>query len=169
MKQYQKQYSQYILDHKTNVRKAFDWLKENLLPDNPDLFDQEEVSKLIDKHDASKWSVAEFEPYALYFYVDKNKYKDDFDYAWNNHQKNNPHHWQYWVLVNDEGTKALKMPQSYIIEMLCDWWSFSWKQNNLAEIFNWYEAKRPNMILHPETEASIVSILDMMKEKLGEK
>ena len=33
----------------------------------------------------------------------------------------------------------LEMPYDYIIEMICDWWSFSWQSGNLYEIFKWYE------------------------------
>ena len=37
-----------------------------------------------------------------------------FDSAWLLHQKRNAHHWQYWVLLEDEGnTKALEMDDKY--------------------------------------------------------
>lgn len=165
-KKYLKDYTKYILEHKYNVKKAFDWLLNNLA-DEINFGDIDKVKNLIDQHDLSKWSVEEFEPYALYFNVDKNKYKEDFDKAWNHHQKCNPHHWQYWVLVNDEeGTKALDMPQEYIIEMICDWWSFSHKQNKLAEIFSWYEKQKSNQILSDKTKKEVEFILSKIKEKV---
>ena len=47
------------------------------------------------------------------------KRKEDFNVAWNHHQKNNPHHWQYWILTNSDGsTKVLDMPYENIIEMM---------------------------------------------------
>nr|DAE02562.1 MAG TPA: hypothetical protein [Siphoviridae sp. ctmYS12] len=30
----------------------------------------------------------------------------------------------------------MDMPYNYIIEMICDWWAFSWNKGNLQEIFN---------------------------------
>lgn len=168
MKEYQNKYKKYILDHKSNVQKAYNWLLENL-GDEINFGDKDKLNKLINQHDLSKWSEEEFEPYALYFNVDKEKYKDKFNYAWNHHQKSNPHHWQYWVLVNDdEGTVGLEMPQEYIIEMICDWWSFSHKTGNLKEIFSWYKDHIKKQVLHPNTKKEVEFILDKIKEKLGE-
>jgi len=74
-------------------------------------------------HDWSKFLPSEFIPYARYFY---GNYKDAreiwkflpayggptkedvdaaFDVAWNLHQKRNKHHWQWWILMNDDSTK----------------------------------------------------------------
>ena len=56
-----------------------------------------------------------------------------------------PHHWQYWVLINDnpeEGEVLIEMPYNYILEMICDWWAFSWAKGNLNEIFPWYEERK---------------------------
>lgn len=168
MEQYQKDYKKYIIDHKSNVEKAYKWLLENL-NDEINFGDKDKLQKLIDQHDLSKWSEEEFEPYALYFNVDKNKYKNEFNLAWNHHQKCNPHHWQYWVLVNDDdGTIGLEMPQEYIIEMICDWWSFSHKTGNLKEIFSWYKDHTKKQVLHPNTKKEVEFILDKIKQKLGE-
>ena len=107
----------------------------------------------------------EYGPYDEYFYGSKDNI-DEFNYAWLHHIHNNAHHWQYWVLVNDEGTVALDMPYNYIIEMILDWWSFSWKSNNLYEIFSWYEEHKKTMILNENTKIIVESILADMKEIL---
>jgi len=54
-------------------------------------------------HDWSKLRSSEFAPYAQHFYGSQPEKKDDpaFDIAWLQHQKRNKHHWQYWVLMND--------------------------------------------------------------------
>ena len=57
------------------------------------------------------------------------------------------------------------MPFEYIIEMICDWWSFSWKSGNMTEIFDWYE-KHKDMKLNPETRKTVKDILAKMKQKL---
>lgn len=89
-------------------------------------------------HDWSKLLPNEFIPYANYFYgkgSDITRGRDAtgyykptdtgdfrFDFAWLLHQKRNKHHWQWWVLPEDEGgLKVLEMPQRYMKEMLCDW------------------------------------------------
>lgn len=92
-------------------------------------------------------------------------------YAWLHHIHENPHHWQYWVLVNDdpeEGAIALDIPYKYVIEMICDWWSFSWKTGNLYEIFDWYDAHKNHMILSEYTRELVEEILEKIKVKLDE-
>lgn len=82
-----------------------------------------------------------------------------------------PHHWQYWVLINDdpeEGEIVLEMPYCYILEMICDWWSFSWFKGNLLEIFSWYEEHKNYIKLHPNTRKLVEDILSRIQNKLGE-
>ena len=133
-------YNEYLRGHIGNTEKAFNWLIENL----PELFSEFDVDYLgaqVSMHDISKYSDYEYDAYCEYFYGDSKtgEVKENFDYAWLHHIHHNPHHWQYWLLQEDEGTlKALEMPKEYVLEMISDWWSFSWKANDLYEIFNWY-------------------------------
>lgn len=122
-------------------------------------------------HDWSKWRPKEFIPYARYFYRKgeaKSKrdstgyYKAtqtgdaDFDKSWLYHQKLNPHHWQYWVLPEDDGDiKVLPMPTKYVMEMLCDWWGASTTLGFKGQCRDWYEANKDNMQLHPDTRWSV--------------
>ena len=118
-------------------------------------------------HDISKYSEAEYTPYDNYFYGNKSyAVTKAFNYAWLHHIHNNPHHWQYWVLQHDdEPEEVLEMPYQFIVEMICDWWSFSWKNGNLYEIFDWYE-KHKNMKLHPNTRKIVEGILEDIKKEL---
>lgn len=120
--EHERKYNNYIKEHRANIVKGLEWFEENL----PEYLTSE-IYRLVENHDMSKLSEEEFSPYAEYFYLDgEDKNSDAFDYAWLHHIHNNPHHWQYWVLINDEdGTKALEMPKEYVIEMILDWWSFS--------------------------------------------
>jgi hypothetical protein len=84
----------------------------------------------------------------------------------------NPHHWQYWVLIHDEPnepTEALAMPSIYILEMVCDWWAFSWAKGDLTEIFKWYDEHKNNMILHTETRKKIDILLDAIRKYADER
>ena len=62
----------------------------------------------------------------------------------------------------------MEMPYCYILEMICDWWSFSWSKGNLLEIFSWYEEHKNYIKLHPNTRKSVEDILGRIQNKLGE-
>lgn len=160
------EYTQYIVEHKANVEKAYHWLFDHNILDIHTARPTQIIS-----HDLSKYQPEEYDAYDHYFYGNKTEaVKRDFDYAWLHHIHNNPHHWQYWVLVNDEdGTKALEMPEEYAIEMVCDWWAFSHKSGNLKEIFDWYESHKKNMILHEKTKKFVEDLLDKIKKELDKK
>ena len=156
------EYNTYITEHVDNVQKAYFWLRDHNIIKDLDLYDQ------INVHDLSKYSNEEYKAYDNYFYGNKTeKVKREFDYAWLNHIHQNPHHWQHWVLINDEdGTKALEMPENYVIEMISDWWAFSHKSGNLYEIFDWYKKNKKRQILHENTRKLVEEILDKIKEEL---
>lgn len=160
-------YDEYLKQHIGNVKNGYDWLciyLPNLI--KPELADI--LAENIYAHDRSKYSDEEYEAYANYFYGTKSKEHDEaFDYAWLHHQKQNPHHWQYWILQNDEdGIKVLEMPEEYVLEMICDHWAFSWAKDNLYEIFNWYDRNKKKMQLHKNTRKLYEDILAQIKEKL---
>lgn len=141
-------------------------------------------------HDWSKFLPGEFLPYAWYFYgpklpsiyeshgdhrnfvfdsgLYKERVKSDFDEAWLKHQNRNPHHWQYWVLMEDSGkVAALEMPRKYATEMLCDWQGAGRAihgkydaRDPWAETRAWYRKNREKMVLHEETRAFV-------EQKLG--
>ena len=167
-----KEYDNYLEQHKANVRKGFEWLLENLpgLVENvPNLEWQ-----ICFNHDQSKTEPDEYEAYDAYFYGGNRSYQvvQDFNYAWLLHIHRNPHHWQYWMLQNDDpelGEIVLDMPMNYIIEMICDWWSFSWAKGDLTEIFKWYEERKNYIKLSEMTRGEVESILNLMKEKLSDR
>lgn len=165
-----KSYEEYLTQHIGNVKLGFEWMLINL-PELFEEFDADYLGNLISQHDASKYSEEEFVPYAEYFYGDKGG-EDvlyEFNKAWLHHQHYNPHHWQHWVLREDDGnTIAIEMPKEYVIEMISDHWSFSWRANNLYEIFEWYTKNKDKMILHPKTRTTYESILTQLKNKLDE-
>lgn len=135
-------------------------MPEVILPGLAELIELE-----IFTHDRSKYSEEEFAPYAEYFYGEQtSEISANFDYAWLHHIHHNPHHWQHWVLVNDDdGTKALDMPYEHIIAMFCDHWAFSWKSNNLTEIFTWYEAHKETIIFSEKTKQIYEDLLSKLR------
>ena len=180
-----KEYTDYLKIHRTNVLKGYDWLKENL----PELLSEDnyieetvyygELDDIIKKHDSSKYIripdaenyyelCCEYDAYADYFYGERiPEVEEHFDKAWLSHIHHNPHHWQHWILHNDsDGIKLIDMPYVFIIEMFCDHWSFSWKNNDLTEIFSWYEKNKSNMMMSDKTRVTYEEILKKVKSKL---
>ena len=152
-------YTAYINEHRTNVKKAYDYLvKIGVISDK--WFD---LKKNIENHDRSKYSDDEFIPYAKRFFLPNGKelYKEEFNKAWLHHIHNNPHHWNYWVLVDGKNEiTALEMPTIYVYEMICDWLSFGFKKGDLTEIKSFNEAKRNEYILHPNTRKLVDEIIE---------
>ena len=166
------EYDNYLNEHIMNVNRAYDWLRTNLREVASPNGDLTSLLYYFGHHDESKYSIEEYDAYDAYFYGPMSKdVKENFNYAWLHHIHENPHHWQYWVLINDdpeEGTIALDIPYKYVIEMICDWWSFSWKTGNLYEIFDWYDAHKNRIILSEHTRELIEEILEKIKVKLDE-
>lgn len=167
-------YNEYIREHRANVIKAFEWMKENLFSEFSDIHTESLINaeyNILCKHDESKTDPEEYDAYDKYFYGGNKSYEvvQNFNYAWLHHIHNNPHHWQYWILNNDDPDKGeiiLDMPEEYIIEMICDWWSFSWKQGKLEEIFKWYDERKDYIKLSENTRKMVQDLLDMIYEKL---
>ena len=165
------EYDNYLSQHKRNVYRGYEWFKNNL----PELLTpyHDYEYQIMHGHDASKSDKEEYDAYDKYFYGGNRSYAvvRDFRTAWLRHIHHNPHHWQYWVLINDdpgEGEILLDMPYNYIIEMICDWWSFSWTKGDLNEIFNWYDEHKAYMKLSEKTRKTVEDILDKMKTKLND-
>lgn len=165
------QYDQYLANHRANVKRGFDWLCENLPDVTNDISDA--AWQIEFAHDKSKDKEDEYNAYDAYFYGNNRSYKvvQDYQRAWLTHIHRNPHHWQYWILIHDDMENGeletiLEMPYDYIVEMICDWWSFSWQSGNLYEIFKWYEEHSKYIKLAQTTKITVEYILDNMKKKL---
>jgi len=135
-------------------------------------------------HDFSKFYPSEFIPYAQYFYWNQAQndretmqafclysiceaapyghfVSDRFSIAWNYHQKRNKHHWQYWVLLNDDGTVSpMPMPKRYVLEMVADWMGAGRAINGRWEVKEWYEKNKNKMNLRMETRNKVEEILN---------
>ena len=168
-----KEYDIYLQNHKANVKKGFDWILEHL----PDLIPTDDGVnyewQIGFGHDKSKDELDEYFAYDAYFSGGNRSYQvvQDFNHAWLLHLHRNPHHWQYWVLINDDpdlGEIILDMPYHYILEMCCDWWAFSWDKENLYEIFDWYDKRKEYIKLSDKTRKTVEDILWRIHMKLDE-
>ena len=115
-------------------------------------------------HDWSKLMPSEWIPYARFFYKPTDTGDAAFDFAWLLHQKRNKHHWQWWVLPEDEGgLKVLPMSDRYRREMLADWRGAGRAQGYGDNTCEWYEANKTKMQLHPDTREWIEKMLALQK------
>ena len=91
-------YDEYLEKHRQAVKKAYQWIAAYI----PELTDVE-ATRNIEFHDMSKNTPDEYTPYDNYFYGEQTPaIIEAFNRAWLMHIHRNPHHWQYWVLINDE-------------------------------------------------------------------
>lgn len=118
-------------------------------------------------HDLSKFRPSEWFAYANTFYgSDGSKLYNptsEFDVAWLLHQHRNPHHWQYWILREDNPEsgelKILEMPHKYTLEMVADWMGAGRAIMGRWECSDWYMKHKSKILLHPSTEALVVAAL----------
>ena len=160
MEDYQEEYRKYIEEHKARVKEFADWLKENC----PEVFegiDLDTFNEVIQEHDESKYSEEEFEAYAQHFYGSKDN-DLEFEEAWKHHWLNNEHHPEFWL--------GEDMPYIYILEMICDWGSFSIASGDLVELNNYYHEQAKDdeeKNLSDNTKIIIEEILEKINSVLS--
>lgn len=116
-------------------------------------------------HDLSKFRPSEWIPYAFTFYNENGtkRYFENpyFAHAWNDHQKRNKHHWQYWLITWDRGnTEPLPMPNIFIYEMVADWMGAGRAITGKWEAKEWYEKNKSTIILTIDTREVVEQILN---------
>lgn len=120
-------------------------------------------------HDISKLLPSEWVPYRDFFYgdrVDKISVKNSFNMAWLKHIHRNSHHWQYYVLHEDDGSQVvLEMPYTDILEMVADWVGAGIAITGRIVVWDWYDKNRNNMILHSKTRDEVEALLNQLEEK----
>ena len=178
-------YDEYLSEHIGAVQKGWNWMIDNLIdrihpwireqyPNSEfDPIDILEISEQMQNHDASKIRPEEYYPYDAYFYGGNKSHAvvENFQKAFLLHIHENPHHWQYWVLIHDdpdEPETLVEIPLNYIFEMVCDWWSFSWRKDDLMEIFNWWDEHKDYIRMHKKSRKVLEYILKEMKDILTE-
>lgn len=163
-------YNNYLDNHIQGVKDVFEnTMLPRLIEDGIGNDTINEIRALIDEHDLSKYSDDEWSAYRNHFYDPEGHPRShdvDFNKAWNHHQKCNPHHWQYWVLINDVDDPQLEpmeIPFKYVIEMLCDWQSAGAFYGNTA--YDWYDAHKDRMIFHPNSRELVEKYIGLFKNE----
>ena len=129
-------------------------------------------SKRTGYGDTSKWVAASWyeakplpERYGASSVLSKEQIrvrKERFDRAWLLHQHRNPHHWQFYVLLEDSGAeKVLPIPDRYRREMVADWKGAGRAIHGKDETKEWYLKTKAGRKLHPETQAWVEAQLGL--------
>lgn len=126
-------------------------------------------------HDWSKFLPSEWGPYVRYFYG-PNQFNgrhrpedapDWFNRAWLYHQRRNRHHWQYWLLRLDTGRVVpMRMPDTYVHEMVSDWVGAGLAQGKGLDVHDWYETNKEHMLLHDDTRFLVEIDLALLRLKV---
>ena len=182
-------YDIYIDLHKKYVMYAANWIYKNIDHDilkryvSPTAIECISNPGCFADHDQSKFMIEEYEAYDNYFYnggYSTEEGKKEFDKAFLHHLHHNPHHWQHWVLPqydDSKETKVIDMPDIYILEMICDWWSFSWKnffekgpgkdfENEIYGIFDWYDDHKNIIMFSETTKEKVEGLLAVIKDAI---
>lgn len=165
-----KDYLKYLKQHIECVALAYERLKE-IIPDLFDGHDDEIILKTeqhIKEHDSIKFSPDRLKIYGEHFLGKSDK--EEYNKLILEHIANCPHHFQHWLVFYDrDNIQAVEIPYDYIIEMICDWYSFSFIKNDEKEIVNWYKMARNRMIFAPKTQIIIDNIIDKIEKFLSKK
>lgn len=118
-------------------------------------------------HDWSKFTPAEWGPYANRFFggrsgvEDKEADPNEFKLAWLHHVHNNPHHWEHWILRGkDSGREhVFDMPEKIAREMVADWMGAGRAINGSWNIEEWYKKTRPKQVMTMKTRHQVDTLV----------
>lgn len=139
-------------------------------------------------HDWSKFTFAEWPAYVAQFYGHKPTEEEEritanlgivirtraeiqaaFDAAWNHHQKVNPHHWQYWLLITDSDDprlRALPIPQRFVLEMVADWYGAGMAITGTKDVESWFLKNKDKIILEDGTRVRVQQAIKKVMQQL---
>lgn len=113
-------------------------------------------------------SVRDSEPDDYRYWCYRASIESAFQMAWNHHQKNNKHHWQYWLLTNDSDSpkhSPLPMPEKYAREMVADWWGAGRAITGKWDALTWYQANKEKIMLCDSTRMFVEKLLQETSEQ----
>jgi hypothetical protein len=113
----------------------------------------------IKKHDQSKTSPEEYIWYVRKF---GGKMKDpEYAGAWLHHIRNNPHHWQHWLIPPGKYGQptTVPMPDEFVWEMVADWMGSNRAYQKSFDMTGWLQDNLHKIVLHPNSRKLLNVIL----------
>lgn len=124
-------------------------------------------------HDLSKYSKTELLESATYFEkghspIENCKKERGYSEAWLHHKGRNKHHYEYWYDDNIK-EKAIIMPYSYFVEMVCDTLAagltYQGKKWTKEYQLNYWLKKREKAKIHPKIDFLLTKIYTEVSEQ----
>lgn len=158
-------YLDYLEQHLSNIAKAFQELSEACdgMAWVGDDWSWHTIRKEVEQHDLSKFSKLEFTTYRKKFFpVEGESFSEhDWDIAWHNHQKCNPHHHQ--SIRYDAGMPGLT--EHDLVHMVVDWTAMSYEFGGTAE--SYYLANQSTIPIHEEFKPFLQELFDRLRRYNG--
>lgn len=128
-------------------------------------------------HDLSKYTWTEFRVGCKYFQGTRspnNAEREVIGYssAWLHHKGRNKHHYEYWIdysMKDDRVLAGMKMPTKYVVEMVMD--RIAACKTYMGDTYTdkaplaYYERGIGHYVIHPETNALLQSLLQMLADE----
>jgi hypothetical protein len=164
-------YCDYLEEHLNNVEKAWNIVKSKCKNQtfSWDDFRYFSIHDMIQLHDISKFSKAEFIPYVQKFFpvesevFPEEQFPADFDKAWEHHKEHNPHHWENWATKDHYHPYA---EECHIVCMICDWMAMGMKFGDTAR--EYYEKNKDSIGIPKQWEKYMYSIFDEVESNTEE-
>jgi Family of unknown function (DUF5662) len=112
-------------------------------------------------HDWTKLLPAEWFSDARHHYRKDLAKTGDFIRGRLHHIHWNKHHWQYWVILNEEDEKPrlVKIPERYIREMVADWQAAGRAKGETHTALEWYMQRKNFIKMHGESRKILEKLL----------
>jgi len=148
----------YIEEHLLNIEKAWGVVKDKC-KDMRFIYDDFLYWSLdaeVKNHDISKLSSNELTQYRDYFFPVDGEEKKSLGDAWENHKKENNHHWQTWTNIKE--SDHIYAWEVNCAHMIVDWMAMSYKFGGTAR--EYYESNKKKIKLPDYAVKFIYEIFD---------
>ena len=160
IKEFYEEYLKHVLEHKKRVLISWIYICDTLCElDFIDKSDVDDISKLIMKHDESKFRLDEFVAYARRFNGPRQKNEKvriNFKEAVKLHKERNLHHYEALKAYKGDDWKC------YVVELVCDYIAMGWELDNY--ILEYYDKVKDEINLPPEYKSYLETILSILRE-----
>lgn len=121
-------------------------------------------------HDMSAFSPKEFFEYAHAMFTSDGRFSfepnDAFDYAFLLHTKHNKHHWQYWVILDENNDPyPLEMDYEYVLEYVVDLLAIGRIPHRGISVYHFFLENTPRIIMHRNTYCFVRDMLEEYQYK----
>lgn len=155
-----REYLDYLERHIDNVQKAWKEVSEKCKDMSFvwDDFRWFSIQEMVDTHDASKLSEAEFVQYRRFFYPLPEDDGVTLTPAWDHHKKENPHHWQNWATRSHYHPYA---EECHLVCMVLDWMAMAYELGGSAQ--EYYEKNIADIHIPDEWIPFLYQIFDRVR------